>query len=433
MATTSTGQAGGLYLPTQKTIGNKEVMPVRSGLQEEVNPNSGRVDKPGFGMDYKTTSTTGGGLLGITSTGQQQADQKVSTTNVKTTQSAGQPAGQNISVTKPVKPASPEFNYESNGYTGVQGATDKQYDPRSESLVQNQITGLLDPNSALMKRAVSQTQEQAASRGLQSSSIAAGAGMGAMIDRALPIAQQDAQTYGNAQQLGWQQNFQSEQNNLSREHDASMFDKNATFQAQMQDLQYRQQLGSLDYQGQQQLQQMERSAQLNQQRDYLLQQFQNSNMDKAFVQDLEKTRLQFDYNTEMFEKQVGAQAALDYRNASTSAYNSYLEQVASVYSNPNMTPEQQAAGVAKLQQLFQQQQSALQAIYGFAAPAQPGTNNPDTNPGAGSNGGSGSNVGVVNPVNPGTGGGVQVTKPVYSGGSGGGNGSVSVNVRQMEK
>lgn len=407
MATTSTGQAGGLYLPTQKTIGNKEVMPITRDLKQELDPNKGNVQQPGFGMDYKTTSTNGGGLLGIASTGQQQTGQKVSTTDVKTT---SQPAGQNISVTKPVKPASPEFNYESNGYTGVQGATDKQYDPRSESLVQNQLTGLLDPNSALMKRAVSQTQEQAASRGLQSSSIAAGAGMGAMIDRALPIAQQDAQTYGNAQQLGWQQNFQSEQNNLNRTHDASMFDKNATFQAQMQDLQYRQQLGTLDYQGQQQLQQMERSAQLQQQRDYLMQQFDFSKMDKAFVQDLEKTKLQFDYNTEMFEKQVGAQAALDYRNASTSAYNSYLEQVASVYSNPNMTPEQQAAGVAKLQQLFQQQQSALQAIYGFAAPVQPGGNT-DTNTGPGSDAGPGGNTGVVNPVNPGNGGGVQVNRP----------------------
>lgn len=367
MATTSTGQAGGLYLPTQKTIGNKEVMPVKQ--PQQLDPTKGNVQQPGFGMDYKTTSTTGGGLLGIAPT---SAGQKVSTTDVKTT---SQPAGQNINVTKPVKPESPEFNYESNGYTGVQGSTDKQYDPRSESLVQNQLTGLLDPNSALMKRAVSQTQEAAAGRGLQSSSIAAGAGMGAMIDRALPIAQQDAQTYGNAQQLGWQQNFTSEQNNLNREHDANMFDKNATFQAQMQDLQYRQQLGTLDYQGQQQLQQMERSAQLQQQRDHLMQQFDFNKMDKAFVQDLEKTKLQFDYNTEMFEKQVGAQAALDYRNASTSAYNSYLEQVASVYSNPNMTPEQQAAGVAKLQQLFQQQQSALQAIYGFAAPAQPGNNN----------------------------------------------------------
>lgn len=407
MATTSNGQAGGLYLPTQKTIGNKEVMPITSTLKQEL--------KPEAGTSQPKSNTSGGGLLGIASTSKQPS-QQMATTQANTTSQATQQPGQNISVTQPVKPESPEFNYESNGYTGVQGDANKQYDPRSESLVQNQITGLLDPNSALMRRVVSQTQEQAASRGLQSSSIAAGVGMGAMIDRALPIAQQDAQTYGNAQQLGWQQNFQAEQNNLNRQHDASMFDKNATFQAQMQDLQYRQQLGTLDYQGQQQLQQMERSAQLQQQRDHLMQQFDFSKMDKAFVQDLEKTRLQFDYNTDMFEKQVGAQAALDYRNASTSAYNSYLEQVAAVYSNPNMSPEQQAAGVAKLQQLFAQQQSALQAIYGFASGAQPGAGNGSgTGPITGGGGDSYNPPQMeVNPSLP----NYSVTGPSYSGGGG---------------
>ena len=429
MATTSTGQAGGLYLPTQKIIGNRKVTPA-STTPEQLDPNTGRVDQPGFGMDYRTTSTTGGGLMGAAPTEPQQPGSSVSTTQAPP---SGPAAGQSINVTKPVKPASPEFNYESNDYTGVQGSANKQYDPRSESLVQNQLTGLLDPNSALMKRTVSQTQEQAAARGLQSSSIAAGAGMGAMIDRALPIAQQDAQTYSNAQQLGWQQNFQAEQTNLNRQHDASMFDKNATFQAQMQDLQHRQQLGTLDYQGQLQLQQMERSAQLNQQRDYLLQQFQNSNMDKTFLQQLEMTQLQWQRDDAVFAKNIDANAQAQYRASSAEAYNRYLEQVSAVYNNPNMTADQQRNAVLQLEKQWKANQASLQAIFGFAAPSQPGTNSPDTNPGAGSNGGSGSNVGVVNPVNPGTGGGVQVTKPVYSGGSGGGTGSVSVNVRQMEK
>jgi len=291
-----------------------------------------------------------------------------------------------------------------------------------------------------------------------------------MIDRALPIAQQDAQTYGNAQQLGWQQGFQADQNNLAREQDALMFDKqgnlqtqlqnnqfsfentqqnaNRTMQAEMQqlqylqslglldaqgaqrmqelnaqqgfqagenqanrqmqaeladlqygqqmglldaqgqqrfqelqeqqrfnaamqDLQYRQQMGVLDYQGQQQLQQMERSAQLNQQRDVLLQRFNDMNMDKSFLQNLQLTQMQFQQQDSMFEKQVSAQAAMDYRNAVSTGYNYYLEQVAAVYGNPNMTPEQQAAGVEKLGQLFEQQRLQLQAIYGFSSPAQP--------------------------------------------------------------
>lgn len=408
------------YVPANTKVGNKQVKPVTMP-KENLDPTTGRpVDKAGFGKDPNTQPTytnwdpgpqpVNGGSPA------QQSDVKnpVQSTGYSTTSTTGNPQTTasttggllGINVTQPVKPTSPEFNYESDGYTGVQGVTNKQYDPRSESLVENRLGGLLDPNSALMKRAVSQTQEQAASRGLQSSSIAAGAGMGAMIDRALPIAQQDAQTYGNADQVGWQQNFQSEQNNLSRQHDASMFDKNAGLQAAMADLQYRQQLGTLDYQGQQQLQQMERGAQLQDRRDQIMQKFDLDKMDAGFLQDLEKTRLQFEFEDSRFEQQVNAQAAMDYRNSSANAYNNYLEMVASVYSNPNMTPEQQAAGVAQLQQMFQQQQSALQAIYGFAAPANPGT---DTGDGTGPATGGGGNQ--YNPpiMQPGTGGGGTVS------------------------
>lgn len=463
MATSANQQQAGIYLPAKQTIGNQAIKPVQNDPvklpQQNIDPVTGRpVDQAGSGMTAtsKPTATTGVG---------DKAPSMTTTSNGASSSTGGLLGA--ISVTQPQKPASPEFNYQSteyknvagnaptptmntpqtsftanqyqsDGFTGVKGNTEFNYDPRSESLVQNQLTGLLDPNNPLMKRAVSQSQELAASRGLQSSSIAAGAGTGAMIDRALPIAQQDAQTYGNAQQLGWQQGFQADQNNLAREQDARMFDKqgglqtqlqnnqfsfentqqNASramqaelqqlqykqslglldaqgaqrmqelnaqqgFQAAMQDLQYKQQMGVLDYQGQQQLQQMERSAQLNQQRDVLMQRFNDMNMDKSFLQNLQLTQMQYQQQDSMFEKQVSAQAAMDYRNAVSTGYNYYLEQVAAVYGNPNMTPEQQAAGVAKLGQLFEQQRLQLQAIYGFAAPAQPalpGTGGNPTNP-----------------------------------------------------
>lgn len=425
MATSANQQQAGIYLPAKQTIGNQAIKPVQNDPvklpQQNIDPVTGRpVDQAGFGMTTTSQPTA--------ATGVGDKAPSMTTTSNGAGSSTGGLLGE-ISVTQPQKPASPEFNYQ-NGYTGLTGKTDFNYDPRSESLVQNQLTGLLDPNSPLMKRAVSQSQELAASRGLQSSSIAAGAGTGAMIDRALPIAQQDAQTYGNAQQLGWQQGFQADQNNLARQHDAAMTQEQQRFQAAMQELQYKQQMGVLDYQGQQQLQQMERSAQLNQQRDVLLQRFNDMNMDKSFLQNLQLTQMQYQQQDSMFEKQVSAQAAMDYRNAVSTGYNYYLEQVAAVYGNPNMTPEQQAAGVAKLGQLFEQQRLQLQAIYGFAAPAQPalpGTGGNPTNPipgdwnglppgngatpipspGGGSNGGGGS-------FTPNTGGGLldQLTRPI---------------------
>ena len=64
-----------------------------------------------------------------------------------------------------------------------------------EDTVQGQITGLLDKDSRYIQRAKVAGTTYAASRGLLNTSIAAGATEAAAIDAALPIAQQDADTY----------------------------------------------------------------------------------------------------------------------------------------------------------------------------------------------------------------------------------------------
>lgn len=389
---TATQQAGITLLPQKQKAVNKTVTPVT------LNP-SEKVDQPGFGM--ATNQSTGTkGLLGVQTTAASQpaTTQTGPATGVPQT---GFTAGQ----------------YQSNGYTGVQGDTNKTYDPRSESLVQNQITGLLDPNSALMRKAIAQAQGYNASRGLQSSSIGNEVALSAMVDKALPIAQQDAQTYGQADQLGWQNSFNAEQSNLSREHDASMFDKQGKLQTNLQNQQLEFQNNQANADRQNQSYQLERNAQLTEKRDQLLQQFQSTNMNKEFLNQLQMKQVEFQQQDSMFEKQVNAQAALDYRNAASSAYNNYLEQVAAVYSNPNMTPEQQAAGVAKLQQMFEAQRIQLQTIFAITGQT----------PGTGVGGGTGGSqtpppTGVTNPNNPTSppGSGSQTPPPVYSGGGGGG-------------
>src|SRR5690606_35036573 len=120
-----------------------------------------------------------------------------------------------------------------------------------------------------------------------------------------------------------------------------------------------------------------------------------TNMNKEFLNQLQMKQVEFQQQDSMFEKQVNAQAALDYRNAASSAYNNYLEQVAAVYSNPNMTPEQQAAGVAKLQQMFEAQRIQLQTIFAITGQT----------PGIGTGVGTGGTqtpppTGVTNPNNP---------------------------------
>lgn len=77
-----------------------------------------------------------------------------------------------------------------SGYNARQGTVDPATMMSAEQL--NKITS---QDSANMRRASQQGMLSAASRGLQNSSIAAGAAQGAMVDRATPLAQQDAATY----------------------------------------------------------------------------------------------------------------------------------------------------------------------------------------------------------------------------------------------
>lgn len=82
-------------------------------------------------------------------------------------------------------------------------ATAKEYyatkvgvDPGKQT-VQGQLAGLTDPNSQINARAISQAQQDASKRGLINSSIAGTAAQAAVLDKALPVAQQDAQMYSN--------------------------------------------------------------------------------------------------------------------------------------------------------------------------------------------------------------------------------------------
>jgi len=76
------------------------------------------------------------------------------------------------------------------------------------STVAGQLTSLLDTDSKYIQQARISAAEKAQERGMLNTSLAAGAGEQAAIQSALPIAQQDAQTYATAQ--GQQQTYEYE-------------------------------------------------------------------------------------------------------------------------------------------------------------------------------------------------------------------------------
>lgn len=347
---------------------------------------------------------------------------------------------------QPIKPAVATKEY-----------TPEAVKPSEGALVENRIGGLLDANNPLMRKAKAQAQAYSASRGLQSSSIGGEIALSSMIDKAQGIASQDANTVAqfdrdnatrghesgmqNNQQnwqsgenslgrdhdlnvidknhtnqtglLQMQQQFQSGENKLGRDHESTMADKqtaaqkemaalqnqyqlgqldvqgqqrltelskqaeyqatenaaNRDFQKTMQDLQHQQQLGVLDVQGKQQLQQMERNAQLTTQRDSILQQYQqqlNTQQNQQRITEIDK---ELNARKDMLRTELDARTYSEYNNAISSGYNNMLAQMGSIYSNPEMTPQQQAAGVAKITEMFKAQQAQLETLYGLKAPA----------------------------------------------------------------
>ncbi len=80
-----------------------------------------------------------------------------------------------------------------NQNAGLKTAT--SYIDQAKNTVAGQLNSLLSSDSPYIKQAENKAKEQSASRGLLNSSIAAGAGRAAAYEAALPIAQQDAETY----------------------------------------------------------------------------------------------------------------------------------------------------------------------------------------------------------------------------------------------
>jgi len=89
--------------------------------------------------------------------------------------------------------------------------------------VANQITGLISNNSPLLQKARADSLAQMNSRGLANSSMALGEGQKAVIASALPIAQQDANTFAQQAQFNASQGNTMNQFNAGQTNQAQQF------------------------------------------------------------------------------------------------------------------------------------------------------------------------------------------------------------------
>ncbi|ENC6658506.1 hypothetical protein ABKY47_002990 [Aeromonas hydrophila] len=132
---------------------------------------------------------------------------------------------------------------------GVKPAQQQAAQKFDATNVNDQLNSTLNSNSLLMRVARSNGQATAAQRGLGNSSIGAESAQRAMVDAALPIAQQNAQQSNQTVMQDKDLNWKSQQSQLDRTHQSSMQDKDLNWKGQQSQLDRNQELSVLDKQG----------------------------------------------------------------------------------------------------------------------------------------------------------------------------------------
>lgn len=243
------------------------------------------------------------------------------------------------------------WNFSAGG--GGRAAADavtQQVNPNQ--LMSEQMDQMLADDSAYMQRARQEGQNAASRRGLMNSSIMAGASMGSAIDRASPIAQFDANRYGSVADQNMQAENQANLTNaqLAAQQNAAAASASGRMaaaqmgqQGQLDQMLLGHQLGSLDDYRRHMLGLEDREdtqsfqgGQANIDRNINQQQFWGQQAPLQWAQHgLDQNRLG------LANRQLDAQI---YQGQ----YSPFYSSVASIYSNPNLTAEQQTAAVNNL-------------------------------------------------------------------------------------
>lgn len=195
--------------------------------------------------------------------------------------------------------------------TGLIGTTAK-WTPTADQTVAGQVNKIIAEDSPLMQRANLRSTQEMNKRGLVNSSMAVGAGQAAVMDAALPIASQDAQTNARAAEFnaGAENALQNQSNAIRQQTATANFSVAADTAKQNFDQQFKAALSNAD---------MQTKAYLTQAEGGIKQTLAN---------------IEADYKTLI---QTSASASDTYRGTLTA--------VASVLGDTNMTAESKTAAI----------------------------------------------------------------------------------------
>lgn len=258
----------------------------------------------------------------------------------------------------------------------------------TDELADAQLSRITAQDSPLMKRARQEGILSAARRGLQNSSISAGAAQGAMVDRAAPIAQQNAQHLLTQGLANMDATNRATEVSTGRQTDVSVANMQSANQmsavaAQLQTAvsqgnaemanQLRMQMAQLQQQaaqfnsGQAQEANLAAAAAENNARQTVIQ--ANAELNRQYLagtQALDLATIQGQYQTLLAQNQ-----------SASSLYESYMNSVAQVQSNSELNPARAAQAVALIQTQLEAGLRLIDSMNG-GSPAAPKSQIPAT-------------------------------------------------------
>lgn len=293
--------------------------------------------------------------------------------------------------------------------------------------VQQQLNDLTSSNSKYIRNAGIASNAQSAEKGMLMSSTAAGAARRAAIDAALPIAQQDANTYAqtakdnmdatNADRLADQQmygNLVGQEVGIRANLDEA--ERGREFTSQQQDKQNQFNTGereqSQQWQGSEN--QLNRDLELAKQTSDQVWQ----SMEQALTRNSNMTQL---------DKQLLQERFKIFDSAMQNHQQNLAQTLASIYANTNLKPEQQAAAASNARATYESLMRSYAATMAAGVPEIYW----DPYMLQGTSGGGGTTTPPTTPPNTPPGGGV-VTSPPNTGGFNSSSGSTSSQPMQPQ-
>ena len=252
-------------------------------------------------------------------------------------------------------------------------------DVPTENLSSSRLNAITSQDSPLMQRARQEGMLLAARRGLQNSSIAAGAAQGAVVDRATPLATQEADLLQGQRLANQNASNTASQFNAGAQTDVSKFNAanttdvsktnaglatdtsklNAQLGTDVSKLNAQNATETSRFNSETAAQKAQQDAQAeNAMRTAVMN--QNAELNKQYLQGSQ--------SIDLATVQAQYQALIQSNASAANLYNTYFQTIAQVMSNTNMDPSRVAQIVGSLQQSLVGGMDFLNAMGGGTAP-----------------------------------------------------------------